>query len=134
MLPLKKLTKTQIRNRMMLVDALHSGKYKQGKNRLVRIHKTVPSSYCCLGVACTIAGVSDEDLDGGTDLDDVDVDRFTRPSQSIQSMYGFTYDGIALFDDPIGVDTVSLIQLNDNLGFSFDEIADVIHLDTLMRS
>ena len=35
------------------IEALRSGKYKQGKNRL---HRAEDNSYCCLGVLCEVAG------------------------------------------------------------------------------
>lgn len=37
------------------VAALRSGKYKQGQYRL---HDTAEQGYCCLGVACRVAGVN----------------------------------------------------------------------------
>lgn len=41
------------------VEALRSGEYKQGSNRLYSYYD---NSYCCLGVACRIAGYSEEDV------------------------------------------------------------------------
>lgn len=46
---MKKLTKKFKRD---WVKALRSGKYKQGQRTLLRDNK-----YCCLGVACVVAGV-----------------------------------------------------------------------------
>lgn len=40
-------------NRQKWTDALRSGEYKQGKNRL----RTKDGRLCCLGVLCEIAGV-----------------------------------------------------------------------------
>lgn len=38
------------------VKALRSGKYKQGKHRLMRVNPvTHERQYCCLGVACLVA-------------------------------------------------------------------------------
>lgn len=39
--------------------ALRSGEYKQGRQQLVNI-KLGNSTYCCLGVACSIVGISDD--------------------------------------------------------------------------
>ena len=47
------------------IEALRSGQYKQGTNALIveRTSKTgreLQPSYCCLGVACSIVGISDD--------------------------------------------------------------------------
>lgn len=39
------------------IAALRSGEYKQGKHRLFK-----DGAYCCLGVACKVSGLSDDDL------------------------------------------------------------------------
>ena len=50
----KKISKAQIkRNRKAWVEALRSGKFKQTKGKLRARNK----SFCCLGVACEVAGL-----------------------------------------------------------------------------
>lgn len=40
------------------IAALRSREYKQGTDNLLIINATTEDAYCCLGVACKIAGVS----------------------------------------------------------------------------
>lgn len=47
------------------IDALRSGRYAQGKERLVQHdNDTGESTYCCLGVLGNIAGLTDKQLQG----------------------------------------------------------------------
>lgn len=47
------------------IEALRSGKYKQGKGRLYTFNNNNnESTYCCLGVAGLVCGLSNETLDG----------------------------------------------------------------------
>jgi hypothetical protein len=43
------------------IDALRSGKYKQGRSLL---HDPVKSTYCCLGVACRVAQTKIKEYEG----------------------------------------------------------------------
>lgn len=47
------------------VNALRSGDYKQGRQKLATRHSDGTYSHCCLGVACEVAGIpKGNDLDG----------------------------------------------------------------------
>lgn len=41
------------------VAALRSGEYKQGRDKL---HNAINNTFCCLGVACHIAGITDDEI------------------------------------------------------------------------
>lgn len=60
------------------VDALRSGKYKQGRGYLCR-----DDAYCCLGVLCDISGIGEwknvPDENGLTYVTSQDQDRFGLP-------------------------------------------------------
>jgi hypothetical protein len=92
------------------IAALRSGEYKQGKHKL---HRTEDGSYCCLGVACKISGVSNEVL----------------------SQYVYTgiidtlYPGLipkVIVKGFINDVAHELANMNDKEGKSFSEIADYI--------
>ena len=101
-------TKSQIKK---WCNALRSGKYKQGKGRLQR-----QEGYCCLGVACHVfipknKIVLHSGLMDGYNPDDqpsapIWLDKINDRLENISGKY--------------------LTQLNDNAGFTFDEIADVL--------
>jgi hypothetical protein len=87
------------------IAALRSGEYKQGEGELHNPHR---DTYCCLGVAGRIAGVSAEDLRR---------DGFLKKEMSNSIPYCLVNDN----------GTVSrLIAMNDSEGKSFSEIADYI--------
>ena len=82
------------------VKALRSGNYKQGEGFLQN-----RNAYCCLGVACIVAGVPiPKSLD----------DRATFNYEPLRKATGLTY-----------TDAGTLSHLNDD-GHSFAEIADYI--------
>lgn len=87
------------------VAALRSGEYKQGKSNLY-----IDGKYCCLGVACIVAGMTHDTIDGDS---------------LINNDIKFSIVPIVLHDslgDNIGL---RLAIMNDN-GKSFSEIADYI--------
>lgn len=101
------------------VEALRSGKYKQGKQALCKDGK-----YCCLGVRCEVEGfegiASGEYTSFGCDL-------FMLPSKS--TAYPFISDS---GDFPSGVRIAiggltsgALVGCNDS-GLTFLQIADII--------
>lgn len=98
------------------VNALRSGKYKQGKHAL----RNLNDEYCCLGVACDLAvkeGVIPKEektscvfvYGGSTGLLPV----------SVKNWLNLTNDA-GMFDEGV------LIVLNDDDGLSFNQIADII--------
>lgn len=105
------------------VDALRSGKYSQAKGSLQKI-----GGFCCLGVLCEIA-VEDgiipapvvdkgEVAYGGDDeLKDTDL-----PPQSVEDWSGLDVRKTYVVN---GLDE-TLYGLNDDRGFTFNQIADVI--------
>lgn len=91
------------------VAALRSGQYKQGVGTLRK-----GDTYCCLGVLCEVAKIpyrlSDTDLSCTNKLRSFgeDAGLFDRPNQRTQSAQA------------------RLMEMNDNEGTSFPEIADWI--------
>lgn len=113
------------------VDALRSGKYKQTRKVL-----SDGEGYCCLGVACEVAyqnglNISRVTSDTKTllcnDTPTGSAVQFDRETgylpMTVADWYGLDsrnpwveYDGMSY----------TLIQLNDDGAFTFDDIADVI--------
>ena len=56
------------------IKALKSGNYKQGSGSLKRYYENIEPRYCCLGVACSVAGVPEEYISGEWIDEDVDFD------------------------------------------------------------
>ena len=113
------LTKSELK---AWTDALRSGEYTQGQERLKTINPDGSCSHCCLGVLCEIEGLPQE-----------------RFGLSLRFINSGTYlpDGLALkfgsdegvFEEigmPFLAGFNSIAQANDN-GVPFSEIAD--HLD-----
>lgn len=106
------------------LEALRSGKYKQGKGAL---HNKSDDSYCCLGVLCEVMGVPKYALEGDEHSHfthyGVEGD-FTSCSlpMSVSHASGLTCYG--QFLDENGEDE-SLAHLNDK-GATFDQIAAII--------
>jgi len=99
------------------IDALESGQYEQASETL---HEdTVFGGYCCLGVACSLAGISDDDLHCGqpNELEVDPVNKLTEwlmnPSKSRLDLYTSKFERI-------------LIGLNDETEAGFDFIAKVL--------
>lgn len=110
------------------VDALRSGRYEQGRNRL-----RTGDRYCCLGVLCDLAvkdGVG-EWTGGGN---------FTHNGNPLNTSWSSLTNGVA---DWAGIDAIdpgvwverdgrrerlALASLNDE-GVPFDKIADFIERD-----
>jgi hypothetical protein len=91
------------------VEALRSGKYKQGKGCLKK-----GDEYCCLGVLCDIV---DPEYLG------VNGHRSHLPYHILDKTGMETPDGRLNYN----VHTfISLIGLNDGAEYTFDQIADVI--------
>ena len=110
--------------RKLLDDALRSGDYIQGTDRL-RTEK----GYCCLGVACDVYRKSHDhnatwELNGAVYefLDKIDV----LPKE-VMEWFGFETDvGDYGTIDKNGPHVYSLAELNDFDNMAFRDIADII--------
>lgn len=105
------------------VSALRSGNYKQGGGALCRwIDGRL--TYCCLGVLCEIA--VDHDVTAKYKLlDGVHIygDASAGLPEQVQQWADLKYTNPPV---DIGDRHTSLIQLNDDDGLSFSQIADII--------
>lgn len=105
------------------VDALRSGDYKQTSGALARKNLTTNDfSYCCLGVACEIAGLEKEEC--------VLTDHITYNSAGGSlPREAAEWFGIRGYTNDFGVlphiDGKTLSSMNDH-GKSFEEIAQLI--------
>lgn len=99
----------------MWVAALRSGEYKQGRKEMIvtRLHaktkKPLKPGYCCLGVGCSILGVSDKRM------------KNVCEPRDLYSTRGIPK--LLLYNDEV-VD--KLIVMNDTLKYSFKKIATYI--------
>lgn len=92
-------------NRKAWVEELRSGKHQQTTGALVDY-----AGYCCLGVACLVAGKTDTDIENDGTLHNF---------KDVRAFYGLRgADG--------DFDGSSLVYLNDDACKSFEEIAAVI--------
>lgn len=105
------------------LDALRSGKYKQGTTYL-----KVDDCYCCLGVACELTGYPSEEELGYTSWEELGGNNrlISTMSKNIMNYYGFAFaDG--LFKNAYTYkDHNSLANLNDTERMTFNEIADFV--------
>lgn len=91
------------------IEALRSGKYKQARNTIKR-----GDSFCCLGVLCDLSR-----KDGGAGFNEhhlPDIDRHLDVHLNELGMYTLTI--------------AHLVRMNDQLGKSFEEIAD--HIESVV--
>lgn len=109
---------------MKLVEALRSGKYSQGKDRLVDDN----DNFCCLGVACNISKSNLEWTQDGLGNWKIGGEYEVLPP-TIQAEYGFCNDnGVRKNLDDIIIEGElysSLADAND-AGCTFEQIADYI--------
>lgn len=110
------MTEIQKQRVLNLISALRGGEYKQGENAL----RPTEDTYCCLGVACDISGVSEWGLlfDGEEWVYDM---ASSLLPDSVKDCYGFKLNDGGFLDNDMG----SLSSMNDD-GKSFAEIADQI--------
>lgn len=128
------LTHEQQERVRLLVTALRSGKYRQGKYSLVRYDaKAKKKKYCCLGVACEVARLGGLELSVRSEEGLVSYDNHdsTLP-ESVQDWYGFDRtDPLLIFDD----DLECASHLNDRMeGLKFGQIADAFERTYLSPS
>lgn len=99
---------------MKWVEALRSGKYKQGKGAL---HNA--DSFCCLGVLCEVMGVAQINI-GGFEIAYGHESNVMMPGADVLWRAGLPLDHAS-----------RLAHLNDKGGRSFHEIADYIEREYL---
>ena len=122
--------------KQLWVDALRSGDYEQGKNKLSVWNQDGDEIFCCLGVLCDIAIKSGLDIPV-TDYCYEESDWLDGAPEELAGCYIYD-DTTELLPDAVmkwaGIDTpevrvpgtgTSLSHLNDN-GASFEAIASVI--------
>ena len=113
------------------VNALRSGKYKQGKDRLRK-----NDSYCCLGVACEIFkekfGITVEipdSLDSGYYYNEMIT---YLPNILVQRLHFYSSTGRNCFHENSMHDLCKVKNLSDTLndqcGLTFEQIATIIEL------
>jgi len=115
------------------IKRLTSGEYEQGQERLRNVdvddqgQETGPATFCCLGVLC--------DLLKDKGLGEWDADHFSQDKTVFTSEYEF-YDLEGELNGPVlryvgmtNNDQQRLIGMNDNDGYTFDQIALVIAAD-----
>lgn len=120
-------------NRKAWTDALRSGEYTQGRNAL-----TTDDGYCCLGVACELTvrnGVAqkvDNAYGHAAEFFWDDASTVALPRAVFQWL-GITPDGdlthgieYAPHGDGGALIADNLVNLNDDAGYTFEQIADVI--------
>lgn len=111
-------------NMKLWVEALRSGEYKQGKGQLA-IRKE--DTFCCLGVACEIAAKNGAELEIRNDGDF----RYYDDHETDLPPSVFAWLGLGPDEDTLDVRTkaseyTDVITLNDQLEWSFEDIADAI--------
>lgn len=95
------------------VAALRSGEYKQTDGKLYRSgfeRTSLKTGYCCLGVACIVAGYPKEELAGLSII----PQRFYKVPAMLCGGVGERYA------------VQALTNLNDMKNYSFNQIADYI--------
>ena len=99
------------------IDALRSGKYKQGTGRLKQIING-ESTFCCLGVLCDVAGLE-------WHLRNENIYGIEMPDSRINTA--------GLGDSPLfeisNEEQIKLWTFNDVRGHSFAEIANYIEIN-----
>ena len=112
---MKKQMNQEIKTKWL--EALRSGEYKQGKGIL----KDDKDNYCCLGVLCQIHSKetnTEWGVNEGNNLFNYLNDSFALPNVV------FNWANLESQSPMIG--EISLIFSNDDLGYSFNQIADEI--------
>jgi hypothetical protein len=126
-MPWNNVNKTFIRK---WVAALRSGKFRQANGSLVKAAKNKHLKYCCLGVACKIAGLKPNPSEDGLELEFAGEDCYLPID--LATKIGIEKDPIVevpskeLGFDIGGIQYPTLSQLNDDYNFNFKKIADVI--------
>jgi hypothetical protein len=135
-----KLHRFRVRVRLW-VEALRSGEFHQGRHFL----KNADGTMCCLGVACVVA------MRNGCDIEEYPVGlegptyfgkgihrSVSYPPYPVLDWYGFRdrigFDlnpNLAEEGDDTSAKFISAVVANDDLGWTFDQIADAIETQYL---
>ena len=105
-------------NQELWLEALRSGKYKQATGALRHLTKD-EEKFCCLGVACEISGLDDW-------IDDCYLGEDSHLPFEVVSWLGMISCDGSILDENNAVEKSSLVQLNDEAGYNFDQIAEFI--------
>lgn len=110
-----------------VVDALRSGEFIQGFNKLEYVRDGVTKN-CCLGVACRVAMQNGVDLRTHQSIFDSRItafdDEIAGLPKAVLNWLGINDEFLRL-DKPSGQRT-NAMRLNDTHRWSFDQIADLI--------
>ena len=106
-------------NRRLWVEALRSGKYKQGHGALLSI-----GGHCCLGVLCDVMGLTPTLKQSGAMSFGIEEECIVAPREAMSAVGLRSF--IGCFSS--GSDSQSLSGLNDT-GVSFDTIASIIEYE-----
>lgn len=110
------IIKEQQENAIKWLEALLSGKYKQGRGLLVNEY----NRYCCWGIGCMVVGIP--------------IDTKSGWDNTLYQYIGYKNEGGYI--DPVVKNGshkyVSLALLNDNAGWTFTQIANYLieHCET----
>lgn len=123
-------------NVMLWVEALRSGEYDQGHERLTRINEDGYELDCCLGVACKVAIKHGVEFDSIEIKEDSSGGKFKvydgEPSwlpRAVKDWLGIDNNDPLL--DRRGLDPYTATDLNDDQGLSFEQIASRIEAQAI---
>ena len=111
-------------------EALRSGQFCQGKCHL-RIYdpKTEKYEYCCLGLLCELSGLGQWEVDENKD-DGRIVYSYLNETQylpvEVANWAGVDYHQVGDNDDSVAIDQGYFVELNDESGYDFRDIADAV--------
>ena len=105
------------------LEALRSGKYKQGMKAL----KNSDGSMCCLGVLCDVHGVTWSQPYGGTYRTKADSYAYPQPDDVGEDVC----DALNMIVDDETKFYAMLANMNDHDSKNFDDIADYIEKVTV---
>lgn len=110
----------------LLVDALRSGEYVQGRGSLAHRHLN-EVRYCCLGVACEVAMKNGLAVDKTANTDVFRQDIFYDGEsgvlpRTVMDWYGFNSSNPPLLNNGLGMLAAS--AMNDSMGEDFPAIAN----------
>lgn len=109
------------------LTALRSGEYRQGKGAL---HNRQSRSFCCLGVLCDLAekaGIVESRALIHAKLTGYGKDRAISTLPMEVMVWAEMPDAVGLLRRPLGAEEYdSLVTVNDEAGYAFEQVADVI--------
>ena len=97
------------------LTALRSGEYKQGEGQL----RCCGNTYCCLGVLCDVSEHDKDDGDGWAQVKGSDDWAFGSSDATLSKAH---LDAVGLSSG----EEAQLVEMNDEHGQTFEEIADWI--------